>query len=233
MICSRDASDYRALPLAVLLLTYLLLAATQTFAGAWPREKGRGFLSSASQVEAEGLDGPYSLYSTAYLEYGLGHDLTLGFDVGHAVSGKSKAVLFLRRPLGELAPGHLFAAEFGIGRIAGEAVVRPGLSYGHGFTRRNGQSGWISIESFAEFHLVSGTVDYKADFTYGLNHGQRFKSILQLQTGVSHGDPAFARLAPSVVMRVGRATHIELGLTAEKITGDERFGVKFGFWREF
>ena len=224
-------------PLGAVILTMLCVAllgwlAAPVSAGAWPREKGSGFVSSTSQIAASDPEGPYSVYSTVYLEYGLGHDLTVGLDIGHGVSGNSKGVLFLRRPLGEVFPGHLVAAELGIGRIAGQAVLRPGLSYGHGLSRRNGQGGWLSVESFAEFSLATGSVDFKADFTLGLNHGERFKSIFQLQTGVSEGDPAFARLAPSLVMRMGRAGHIELGLTVG-LAGDDQFGLKLGFWRDF
>ncbi len=218
--------------LTTLCLVLIICAPAPLAAGAWPREKGHGFISSTSRVSASRADGPYSVYSTTYLEYGLGQDLTLGLDIGHGVSGASKAVLFLRRPLGELAPGHIVAAELGIGRIAGEAALRPGLSYGHGFSFRNGQSGWISIESVAEVRLTSRRTDYKADFTLGFNHGDRFKSIFQLQTGVSHGDPPFARFAPSLVMRLGKFGHIELGLSAD-LTGGDQFGVLAGFWRDF
>jgi len=220
---------------AAIAACWLMLAACLTspaVAGAWPREKGTGFVSAATNVAGDAWQGPYSIYSTTYLEYGIGHDLTLGLDIGHGVSGNAKKILFLRRPLAELSPGHLVAGELGFGRIAGENVLRPGLSYGHGLTLKNGKTGWISVETVSEHRLASGRIDIKADVTFGLNQGQRFKSILQLQTGISHGDPAFARLAPSLVMRVGDAGHLELGLTAG-IIGDDHLGLKLGFWRDF
>lgn len=221
----------RLLPMA-LAIAASLLAASSAQSGAWPREKGAGFIASAVNISASSINGPYALYSTTYVELGLGHDLTLGADIGHGVSGKSKAIAFLRRPLGELAPGHLFAAEIGLGEIAGEFVLRPGLSYGHGLSRRNGTTGWLSVEAFSEHRLTTSRVDFKADFTFGLNHSDRLKTILQLQTGKSHGDPFFARLAPSVVMRVSPAMHVELGVTAG-LTGDDSYGVRLGFWRDF
>lgn len=200
--------------------------------GAWPREKGTAFVSVTTNVSATSLAGPYAIYSTIYGEYGLGRDLTLGVDIGHGVSGRSKAILFIRRPVGELAPGHLIAAELGLGEIAGEMVIRPGLSYGHGLSFQNGKSGWLSIETLAELHIKSGRIDFKSDFTFGVTHSDRFKSILQLQTGLSHGDAAFARLAPSVVMKTGKNSHLEIGLTGGVI-GDKSYGVKLGFWRDF
>ncbi|MDQ2091670.1 hypothetical protein [Marimonas arenosa] len=201
-------------------------------AGAWPRDRKEGFLSATSRISGPGWAGPYSVYSTTYIEYGLGRRLTAGFDIGHGISGSGKAVVFLRKSLPEMGRGHVVAAELGLGQIAGEPTVRPGLSWGRGITRRSGSTGWLSLETVAEFRLDSGRVDLKADFTLGLNHGARLKSILQVQTGVSQGDPSFIRAAPSVAVKLGRKAHVELGLTAG-IVGDTDYGLKLGLWREF
>ena len=201
-------------------------------AGAWPREKGTGFVSAASRISAASWLGPYNIYSTTYLEYGLGNDLTAGFDIGHGISGTGKAVFFLRKSLPPTPGGHVFAGELGFGRIAGAFSIRPGLSYGKGLSLRGGRSGWLSVESTAEIRLDKKEIDFKTDFTLGLNHGERFKSILQLQTGLQHGDPGFIRAAPSFVVKAGKAAHIELGLTAG-IVGDKSYGLKLGFWRHF
>lgn len=199
-------------------------------AGAWPRAKGSGFLASSARFGFTDLSGPYAIYSTSYLEYGLGRSYTLGLDVGHAISGRSKAVAFLRLPPFEPAPGHLLALEIGMGRIAGGWALRPGLSYGHGIAGR--RPGWFSVESVLEYGLTTARRDFKTDITLGLDHGDRLKTILQLQTGVSLGDPSFIRLAPSVVYRVSRKSHIEIGATAG-LRGDSEYGLKIGFWRDF
>ena len=216
----------------MLCLAPLFPFADPAHAGAWPRDKGSGFISAASRVVASSWEGPYGVYSTTYLEYGLGHRVTAGFDIGHAISGTGKAIFFLRKSLPETDGGHVFAGELGLGQIAGAPAIRPGLSYGRGFILRGGGSGWLSLESVAEIWLNSGQTDFKADFTVGFNHGEKFKTILQLQTGVPHGDPAFIRAAPSVVVKMGKTSHLELGLTAG-ITGDDSYGLKLGFWRKF
>ncbi|WP_322866347.1 hypothetical protein U5922_009140 [Aquicoccus sp. G2-2] len=220
-------------------LAFTLICPQPGMAGAWPRTKGDGFLASASRITATTQDGPYGVYSTAYFEYGIGRDYTAGADFGRGISGKTKSILFLRAAPFGLQGGHLFALEIGVGEIAGAATLRPGLSYGHGFSGASGiigalsnGSGWASVETYAEINLTNGRTDFKADFTLGLNHGARLKSIVQLQTGKSRGDPLFMRLAPSIVIKAGKLGQIELGATAD-IAGGHQLGLKLGLWQDF
>lgn len=216
---------------ALACLLVACLAASPAFSGAWPRAKGEVFLAGATRVAATRLEGPYSIYSTAYLEYGLNDRLTLGLDFGHGISGATKMIAFVQHPLPIGSDRHRFAAQIGLGQISGEATLRPGLSYGFGF-ERDGGPGWVSIDSVAEIRLASGHTDYKSDITLGLSHGDRMKSVFQIQTGLSHGDPSFIRLAPSLVIRVGARTHLEIGMT-KGLVGDHQTGFKIGFWRKF
>lgn len=216
------------------LLAWLVaqMAAAPAQAGAWPREKGTGFLTGSTRIAGTSLNGPVAVYSASYLEYGLARDLTIGLDLGHGVSGRSKAIVFLRYPLKIAGPQHKLAIELGIGTIAGDPAVRPGLNYGRGFSTRRGLSGWLAVDGVAEYAPGTGRIDLKSDLTLGFNHGTRFKSIFQVQTGISRGDPSFVRLAPSLVLRTGPRTHVELGVTAG-LVGDREFGLKLGFWRDF
>lgn len=220
---------FACLLVACLLAAYL--AASPALAGAWPRTKGEVFLAAATRVVAARAEGPYSIYSNAYLEYGLGDRLTLGFDIGHGISGATKTIAFVQHPLPIRSDRHRFAAQIGVGQISGEVTLRPGFSYGFGFGHASG-TGWFAIDSVAEIRLASGRTDYKSDITLGMSHGSRMKTILQVQTGLSHGDPSFIRLAPSLVIRTGARTHLELGMT-RGLVGDHRTGLKLGFWRAF
>ncbi len=208
-----------------------VLFASQAFAGAWPREKGSVFAMTSYQVSAPDLSGPVSSYYSGYFEYGLGSRLTLGADTGHSVSGESKVVLFLRRPLAQTDGGHVFAAEIGLGKIGSDTVVRPGLSYGYGFSGARG-SGWFSVDLLFEHHLGMDRTDAKADITYGRNHARGFKTIWQLQTGKQRGDPSFARLAPSIALPIGARSHLELGVSTA-LRGPDEYGLKLGLWHEF
>ncbi len=213
-------------------LALLLLAfASVAHAGAWPRGKGNGFAMVSLQATAPSLSGPVSYYTSSYVEFGLTDKLTLGSDVGHSVSGNSKALLFLSYPIATLGEKHHFAAEISFGRIAGDTVVRPGLNYGFGFENRIGK-GWFTLDSLFEHHIDRGHTDVKADITLGFNHERGFKSILQLQLGKQRGDNGFARLAPSFAMPMGRKMHFELGFSTE-LRGPKAYGIKAGLWRAF
>ncbi len=216
---------------ALACLLVACLAASPALAGAWPRAKGEVFLAAATRVAATRVQGPYSVYSTAYLEYGLSDRFTLGLDIGQGISGASKRIVFLQHPLPIGSDRHRLAAQIGFGQISGQATLRPGLSYGFGFAHGGG-SGWFAIDSVAEISLATGRTDYKSDITLGLSHGDRMKSIFQVQTGLSHGDPSFVRLAPSLVIRTGARTHLEIGMT-RGLVGDHQTGFKIGFWRTF
>ena len=183
------------------------------------------------QATAPSLTGPVNYYTSSYVEYGLTDKLTLGSDVGHGVSGNAKALIFLSYPIGTIGDKHNFAAEIGVGRIAGDSVLRPGLNYGFGFKNRVGQ-GWFTLDALFEHHLSEGHTDVKADITVGLNHERGFKSIVQLQLGQQRGDNGFVRLAPSFAMPMGRKMHFELGFSTE-LRGPKAYGIKAGIWRAF
>ena len=216
---------------------------TQASSGAWPRDKGHGFVSgsalysiSLADVErtltlGDSRDISINSYTALYMEYGLTDRLTVGLDLGHSVAGKVKSVGFVRWPLPELGNGHRIALEIGTGRIDGQNAIRPGISYGRGISWRQ-WSGWLAIDTLAEYRPKTASVDIKVDATFGLNMEKGRKAILQIQMGEQDGDPPFARLVGSVVTPVYKRTHLELGFLSG-LSGDDQVGVKLGFWHEF
>ncbi|MBY6118774.1 hypothetical protein [Mameliella alba] len=222
-------------PLALFLAAILAacLAAPPAGAGAWPRKQGSGFGSIAVRLgwpqdmsTWTSMD-PTQDYSTLFFEYGLTDRLTLGFDIGHSVGGSGKSVLFLQWPLRQAETGAQMTAQFGLGTIAGEQVLRPGLSVGWGL-----QNGWLSIDSVAEAYVDSGRTDLKMDVTWGRNLPRDRKLILQLQTGQPDGYAPFVRVAPSLVVPLRGPLKLESGVTWG-LTGDTSMGLKMGLWTEF
>ena len=212
----------------VLILVALLLPPAVVQAGAWLRAPGEG-LAVASIYAGAPRTQPYA---GLYTEFGLTPALTGGVDAGRAVSGSTKAVAFLRRALP--VPGDTgarAAAELGLGRVAGQPVLRPGLSLGYGLDGRLGR-GWMAVDAVAEIGLQRRTVDIKTDVTVGLRLGEGRKAMVQLQTGQSAGDPRFARLVPSLVTELRPGLHLELGLT-HALRGPSRTGAKVALWRAF
>lgn len=225
-------------------IVLLCCLASTCQAGAWPREKGTTFATATIRLGwpqtvvqglAQGLPvdpEPSSRYMTLYLEHGLTEKLTLGADIGHAVSGEGKTIGFLRYPLG-LAPDsrHKLSAEIGLGEIDDDTVIRPGLSYGAGFDIR-GVSGWIAVDALAELYPTSGNVDAKMDVTFGLNLQEGHRAILQVQSGQRTGDDPFARFAPSYVMPLGKNRHLEIGGSVS-LMGEADVGLLLGLWQSF
>lgn len=216
---------------AIVLLLVMGLGIGPLHAGAWPRGEGNHFLSTTMRVAASTLDGPFFTYNTFYYEYGLTDRITIGTDLGRAVSGEIKAIAYARLPILQGSGRNKIAIEIGFGTIAGNTVVRPGLSLGRGINTRWGH-GWLALESVAEIAVKTNQVDYKADFTIGVDVRPKIKLIMQLQTGAPSGDPYFARLASSVVVKISRKSHIELGMTTGLVS-DNQIGLKIGMWREF
>ena len=233
-----------------LLVMFCCLLAGHANAGAWPRAAGTGFASAGVWHAVDDTDS----YATLFAEYGLLPRLTIGLDAGRSVSGQTKAVVFLRAPLGRTL-GLLTAGEIGLGEIAGQPVLRPGLSFGHEISTRMGQ-GWLSVDTLLEADLETRRLDLKADITLGFTPhvmtGQAeappsgwtlmlqlqtglvdlHESLLQLQTEGIVPEPSFLRLAPSVTYRINDRTRLEFGFYRGLRDTRER-GLKFGVWTTF
>lgn len=214
-------------------LFILLMSGPPATAGAWPREKGSGFVSSAIRLAwpKDALrgkaDAKSTQYQTFYMEYGLSESLTIGVDLGRSVSGQDKTVLFFKIPLRQAETGPKISAQLGFGRISGNTVIRPGLSLGWGH-----ENGWLSFDAVSEIDVNKGQADQKIDMTWGRNLNKGHKLILQLQTGDPAADPPFARFAPSYVIPLNKSIKIEAG-TSFGIFGDETAGIKIGVWASF
>lgn len=213
------------------LLALLIILGAQAQAGAWPREKGKTFLSFSTQIEGPNEFGLYDTFATVYGEYGLTEKLTLGIDLGGSAVEMTKAIAFARLPIGHDTRETKLAIELGIGQVGGNTALRPGLSIGRGLTLGD-RHGWATIDTrFVLFKGRSGHL-LESDATLGLNATDKIKLIVQLQTGAPKGDPLYMRLAPSVVIEKKPGHHLEFGVTAGLLETSE-MGIKIGSWRNF
>ncbi len=211
-----------ALRLLVWIAVMVWCGAGGALAGGWPRAKGELFVAAAHYAN------PGGGYSGVYLDYGVTARLGLGVDWGRSVTGKEKAVMFLRWPLrqGKMAAG----LQLGAGIIDHRQVLRPGLSLGRSVTVQ-GRSGWIASDVLAEIGR-DGAMDLKADITLGVTLSPRVIAMVQVQAGQPRHDPRFLRLVPSVLWRLKGGTQLEFGLTQDLMRGGTS-GVKLGLWRTF
>lgn len=215
------------------LIVALCLLAGPLCAGAWPRERGTGFVSAAVRLAWPGplsSTPPQPGYQTVYAEYGLTDRLTAGVDLGRSVSGQSKLVAFLRYPL-PVRGDWRSAVELGLGQIDGEPVLRPGVSLGRGTQNAHG-FGWLSVDTVAEYGLRRNAIDWKLDATYGVALPRDRKLILQVQSGLPAGRKGFVRLAPSAVFPISKTFSAEVGVTIG-LAGDRGTGMMVGLWSQF
>ena len=229
---------------AVLAGLLLVLAAGDAAAGAWPRERGEGFLSLSATTTTGArtlLDAMQDIrsYTSLFAEYGLTERLTVGLDAGYG-TGEDKtiatALVFARLPVWTGPEGrHRVAADLGFGLLDDEdgrqTRIRPGLAWGYGF-ERPWDGGWLGIEASADLHLPSNELALKADLTAGIRPNDTWMLIFQVQTGRYPDDGPLVRLAPSVVCRIGPRMRLQVGGTAS-VVGDDALGVTVATWLDF
>lgn len=208
-----------------LLCLLAILWAPQATAGAWPRGKDRVFVSALTY--ATQLDS----YTGIYAEWGMSDRLTFGVDIGRAVSGKEKVVLFLHRPLDLPLGAARLSFGIGAGQIAGQTVLRPGLSWGRGITLGD-RVGWLALDLIAEVDTDSRSVDAKSDATFGLSWTDRITAMLQLQGALEQGDEPVLRVVPSLAFDMGQGKKVEFGLT-QSLRGPRETGIKLALWLDF
>ncbi|WP_371226573.1 hypothetical protein [Roseovarius sp. 2305UL8-3] len=205
-----------------------ILLASSAQAGPWLRSAGEGFLSFSIEAPVSEI-GPS--FATTYLEYGLNKNVTLGFDLGGTQDDLYKAIVFAKMAFGSPDSPFKIAAELGVGTTEQEAVLRPGLSIGRGFSLGD-RSGWMAVDTLARIEIDGGNMDITTDITVGLNLGERTKVMVQLQSGHHLMNPEYLKLAPSFVYERKPGQHIELGALAG-INNSEDLGLKIGLWQKF
>ncbi|QPM91860.1 hypothetical protein [Pseudooceanicola algae] len=211
--------------------TFLIGIATslgvgQAQAGAWPRGEGNHFVSSAVYLH-QGKDSDWTSL-TYFHEYGLTPDLTIGADIGGAISDVGKAVLFLAYPLPPMF-GLNIGGQIGIGTVDRQPVLRPGISFGRGSEK---PSGWIVTDAVLEYFIDDQTYDWKVDTTFGLNVTEGLKLYGQIQSGQIYGDLPYARLEGSAAVRLRPGLDLDLGASSGLYNSDD-LRLKIGIWRSF
>lgn len=206
----------------------LAISAAQVHAGAWPREKGKVFLSYSFETE---IEAPNQTYGTIYGEYGLTNKLTLGIDLGGDDAISDKAYVFARYPGKPTAGGILSAWEIAIGMAENELAFRPGVSLGRGIKWVE-IDGWLGLDTRNVIFSNGLLGDFEANVTLGLSVAKRSKLIFQLQGRVPPIEPPYIKLAPSYVFEQRSGRHLELGIITG-VMGTDELKLKLGAWHHF
>ncbi len=216
----------------ILIILFLLSLGNPATAGAWPRERGEGFLSFSFEVEP---DTDQNSFATLYGDYGLGRNLTVGLDIGGDERDMYKFIGFLRwsppyNPDTGLEGAQL-AVELGMGFFDENFALRPGVLIGRGYSF--GQtSGWLSLDNRATVVVDDGYAQLDTELTAGFQISTRSKALIQLFSTAPSDSSAFLKLAPSLILKQKSGRQLQIGVTAGIANVDE-IKLKLGYWHEF
>jgi hypothetical protein len=208
------------------LCALLVCLAATAQAGPWPRAAGETFVDGGVEIPLRDGDG----YAGLYAEYGLQPRLTIGLDLGGDRADMTKALAFLRVPLGAETGPWRRALEIGAGLAEDRAALRPGISLGRGL-RLWDHDAWISLDSRAVV-LANRRTGWSSDATLGLNRPGGDKVIVQLRAGRAVGGDPYLDFAPAYVLAGQSGRHLLLGVAADLRDG-ERIGARIGLWHRF
>ncbi|GGG71375.1 hypothetical protein GCM10011415_19020 [Salipiger pallidus] len=215
------------------LMAALTLSGGPAQAGAWMRETSSWFVSTTTRlvwpkdVPAAKARADGWTYHTIYAEYGVSERLTLGVDIGVPREGEPKVIVFMRKPIRQPDTGTQIAWDLGVGTIAGDTVIRPGLGIGRGL-----ENGWLNADAMAEISVGEAGMAFKLDLTYGINLARDRKIVLQVQSSKTAEDPFSATFAPSVIFPLTDSLSAEVG-GSYGFHEDETMGLLLGLWADF
>lgn len=211
-----------------------LMSVEAAVAGAWLREHGTGFLSTAGTV-TQAREAGGSLYA----EYGLTDTLTLGLDVNGGMDQlgipTGDGTLFVRFPLTAADAQNKWAAQIGLGARYEPREFFPsaelGLSWGRGLVWGE-RYGWIAVDATVNIARAPMKRITKVDTTLGLGVSDRFKLMAQLYLTHTNGT-LFQTLAPSLLIdtKNGKSTY-QIGAEIP-ISSEDDIRLKLGIWRNF
>ncbi len=216
-----------------LLAILLLMVPAPVEAGAWLRDKGKGFWAlSATGFKTDA--GEYKYKSSAYFEYGALTWLTVGLDAEEHQDLYGHALIFARFPVKDFGNAGRLAAEFGVGayhkRDKAWALYKTTLSYGKGFQSGWG-NGWAAVDTALEYRSHE-KLARKLDFTVGVTSERWLDPLLQIETTHVSDKPFYWSVRPSVMIRPKFSETIwVLGL--ERNSARRGTGLKFAVWRAF
>ncbi|MDG3041834.1 hypothetical protein [Roseicyclus marinus] len=234
--------------LACLPLSALPMAG-RGLAGPWARPAGEGFLafSITSDSPTTGLitgDILFDSHAGIYGEYGLGHRLTLGGQIGHSETAED-GVIFLRYTLTPPDATWQFALDTGAGqRIEpgrpDRQLARLGLSVGRGFAGgelpfwpgRTHHGGWVTFDATGLYDTASADVIWAVEGTIGLSLSESLRVLLQAKAEEwPDADTSYA-LLPGLAYALTNRTTAQIGARLG-LGQTETWGIGLGLWHSF
>ncbi|MBV1925866.1 MAG: hypothetical protein KUG62_01835 [Rhodobacteraceae bacterium] len=223
----------------ILACLFCLTASQPALAGAWLRDKGKGFFAYSSTLYVTPQIYPalplveYDI--SIYADYGLTSWLTMGIDVFEQPDFGGHTLLFMRLPISASERPSKFAFELAIGghhqNDNWNPMYRAGLSWGYGFNNWFGP-GWMAVDTAVEYIDGHSKPLLKVDAALGLSSPNRIRPMLQVETAVAQDLPLIWKLTPSLMIPgKGKSTWV-IGVQ-QRSFGTPRTGLKLALWRKF
>lgn len=208
----------------------VITATVQAAAGAWPREQGEVFLSVSAEQDSERLqDYPRG---TAYVEYGLRHNIT--------VSGKIRYDFMILEPTEyELSARWHFpesdrplrkAISLTFAGPKDDPRIESAFHLGRGFDTPLG-SAWADLELYASVSTEGYETEYGGFGTIGLKPHDRVMTMLGVDVMETPGR-TFVKAIPSIAWEMREGRHLTVQY-AKGLQGNEESELGLGLWLQF
>ena len=235
------------------------LAATETAAGAWTRQPGEGFVSTATSYYRTDAAAPYEEATVAlYGEYGVAEAITVGgaaeavqpLDAPIGFEGEVTLSAFAQARLREGAAGDPLSASIGVELPFGDPLIAQNpddpaldlrLLYGRGFG-----TGWggafVDLQGAVRLRFGEDADELRLDATAGLRPAERWLVMLQsfATLGLRNADPGgddfdVLKIAPSLGYELVEDVTVLIGLEREVAGRDVDLGTRarLAVWTTF
>jgi hypothetical protein len=213
----------------------LILMAEPAQSGAWLKEKGNGFFSFGATLLLIDGEATPRLEQSAYAEYGLTPNLTLGVSSTRIKDLSLQTLIFARVPVKSWDNGARLASEIGLGfketETVNSAFLSAGLSWGKGISRKD-KSGWINIDTALQLEFGSSDIRLKIDATYGMDISDRMRFLAQGFVELAD-DANSITLAPGLILKPKKLKFEPVISFEHRLGARASSGIRLAFWRSF
>ncbi|WP_424941025.1 hypothetical protein [Aliiroseovarius sp. S253] len=214
----------------ILICLALMITAVQAAAGAWPREQGEVFLSVSAQQETNRLQD-YPL-GTAYVEYGLRHNITISGKIAYdfAILEATEYELSAQWHFPETDQPLRTALSLTLAGPTEDPRIEPAVHAGRGFGTPFG-SGWADLELYASLSTQGGKTEYGGFGMLGLKPHDRLMTMLGVDV-MRAADKTFVKVIPSVAWELREGRHLTAQYT-RGLHGSNEKELGLGLWLQF
>lgn len=215
----------------VAILCFLsLFISLPAFAGAWPREEGATFVAIQLRSGVDDLDR--EPVGSAYLEYGLRRDLTVGAKVEYDFTQKEviHTELFGRWHLTESSFPLRAALGLAVEGFEGKERLSPSLHLGQGFDTQLGP-GWADVALSVDTPFDQWAPRFSAFAQLGMKPHEQWMTMLSLNVERLDGETQLKAL-PAIAWEISDGQHLNVEYS-HVVEGIARSEVSLGLWLEF